>query len=869
MLRLFRHYILFGYVFREFLRNFVMALTVTGLVFLLGKLVVSKDELEEFGVSIGQLALLTPYLLPFALSHALPLATMIAAILAFGRLAAENELQAAQSAGASLLRLAMPILASGFIVSMLSMWCLEQGVDWGFSTLRREILTLRNPRLFKQLEEPGQTLSMELDEGAAVYINMLDHESDPASGRALKPIHVAIFSRGRLVQSFYAKDYEASTNLGESEASVSLNLTLRQMQSLGEHPKFFDEIKVAFPLPAFSEDKFKLGESRGTVSFMRNLSEARRLESTIAQRRDDLLERAGDLMARIQAGSPGDPPQLVLSGYDWSETRAAGTWIVNTRDRIIREMVEFNRKLALALMPLSLVFLGVGLGLLVRKSQRLVGFILGIVAYVLIYYPLMVISKELAVIRLVPPAALWTPNLVMIVLGLALWYAHEHGRFGAGIPGWLSPRWLKPFFDTFRLSGANKWRFLGGEALQRVLPFRRKSDRHVAGAFLAPLLTVALAVGGLYVAMDLVDHGTEVVGGIFRSDQALPGLPARGHLLAFFQACAYYGIRALGMIFDVLPILLLLAGVLAVTIMVRNNEHVIFKSCGTRLQKAFQPIMLSAVAISLVVGLIRELVWPALVMEVDRLKPLVYHRTPKGKAQAGQTRDAEGRLVLYEIEVYMRNLHTAEGVRLFMPTESVNGRIPGILADRATWNKDEDRWDLFTEDPSGPVEAENLAARPTRYAPHGYLLMPTPLPDLVPGDSYFSVDCQKQPEFGGTLTPAFLDSEKYGPSVMNVKELWTLRYKDQFRSEIWRRLFDSLTGFVLLMLAIPVLVKHEVTSSLVGIGKCILFGVAYVGANMGVAEVARQGLLFAAAPILPHLLFLIMGTWRYWLRMET
>ncbi len=69
--------------------------------------------------------------------------------------------------------------------------------------------------------------------------------------------------------------------------------------------------------------------------------------------------------------------------------------------------------------------------------------------------------------------------------------------------------------------------------------------------------------------------------------------------------------------------------------MVRNNEHVIFKSAGTRLQKAFQPILLSAITLSLGVLFVREYVMPSLLLEVDRLKPLVYHRGPKGKSMAG------------------------------------------------------------------------------------------------------------------------------------------------------------------------------------------------------------------------------------------
>ena len=71
------------------------------------------------------------------------------------------------------------------------------------------------------------------------------------------------------------------------------------------------------------------------------------------------------------------------------------------------------------------------------------------------------------------------------------------------------------------------------------------------------------------------------------------------------------------------------------------------------------------------------------------------------------------------------------------------------------------------------------------------------------------------------------------------------------------------------MTAMPLLLSQEVRSPLVGIGKCILYGALYVGANLAFAEAARQDLIVPWAPIIPHLAFLCLGTWRFVYKMET
>ena len=138
-MRIFRPLVLYNYIGLEYLKNLALALAVCTLVLLLIFVVVFSYEMEDFNVSVGQMAMLSPYIFPLALSYSLPLASMIGAILVFGRMAAENVILSAQTAGASIFQLSLPVLFLGMVLSGVSLWCLGVGIDWGFSTIRDEI----------------------------------------------------------------------------------------------------------------------------------------------------------------------------------------------------------------------------------------------------------------------------------------------------------------------------------------------------------------------------------------------------------------------------------------------------------------------------------------------------------------------------------------------------------------------------------------------------------------------------------------------------------------------------------------------------------------------------------------------------------
>lgn len=858
------------YVFKEFFKNFCIAMLACGLIGLLGTIVQKSTEFENYGITYGQIAALSPFFLPQAMTYTIPLAVMVAAIMAFGRMAADNEIQAAQSGGASIGMISVFVVFSSCALSAAALWCNDEGIEWGFRSIRERVLNYGNPDFIEALKKPGTSLNQQLENGVSATINMLPHNEDR------KPVHIAFFSNDRTVQSFYARHHETTPPYKNERDGLSMKLTLFDCQSLNDDrmSNIHREIALVLDLPAL-ESQFSLGTTTGTEGFMTNKREADTYRRQLRHYQLGTLDHAAELAAQAAAGSPADPVLPLVAANEWMQTRLGSETVNGLREKSLKRYVEYHRKLALSLIPLSMAFLGIGLGLLVRKGNRIVGFVLGLLAYFLVYYPLMIIFKETASTGLVPAWTLWIPNGLVLLLGLWLWRLYNRGY----AMGWLGnvPANFWALVQVF-------WRMIGSLNIGRFTPFRRKADQHVVQSFLAPLLAVALAIGVFIITLDLVEHGNDVVKGVLRADAPVAG-PPRSVPQAMLDVVVYYAIRAMSIMFDFMPVQILIAGGLAVAVMVRNNEHVIFKSSGTRLQRVFLPMLLVAGALSVGVTLLRESVMPHLLMEVDRLKPLVYHKNAKTRAMAGQTRDADGRLVIYETALYNRNKHECEFLRIYYidPEAMTGGRIARVTADRARWDREDDCWRMETiaaetgggsaapglRKPQPPAEGEKAAPKEVRYEAHGYRIDPEPTDDPL-GLHANRFVAHKLGKWRGTLSPSFLDSENLGPGVVRLSDLWAMcDHKPKFLSELWRRGFEWLAGILLLMLSIPLLVGSQVRSLLMSVAWCVVIGATYLTLTIAVAELAHQQILPSWAPMLPHVAFLAIASLQYGWRMET
>jgi len=147
------------YLFFSFLIPFVlcMVLIISMVIAMetserLGKLLKYKGEEPLIGLLVRYYA----YRIPVLAVMVAPIITLSGAIVALVRLARQNELMAMQASGISLKRIAMPLLAGGFLAAALALWVQEGLVPASARKMQRITIKLlgsgkKDPNIYNNL----------------------------------------------------------------------------------------------------------------------------------------------------------------------------------------------------------------------------------------------------------------------------------------------------------------------------------------------------------------------------------------------------------------------------------------------------------------------------------------------------------------------------------------------------------------------------------------------------------------------------------------------------------------------------------------------------------------------------------------------
>ena len=110
--------ILRTYVLREHAVPFFVTMGGLTAVLLIGNIMRFTELVVSKGVSVFDIIRLMLYLIPYLLSYTVPMACLVAMILAFGRLSTDYELIAMRASGVPPIRLVFPLLLVGAVISV-------------------------------------------------------------------------------------------------------------------------------------------------------------------------------------------------------------------------------------------------------------------------------------------------------------------------------------------------------------------------------------------------------------------------------------------------------------------------------------------------------------------------------------------------------------------------------------------------------------------------------------------------------------------------------------------------------------------------------------------------------------------------------
>jgi len=141
------------YIFNEVLGPFIGGTVFFLFIFLMFQVVRLADFFIIHGVSLLTLGKLTALLTVSFLPIALPVAFLIAVLMAFGRLSSDSELIAMKANGFSTLRLAAPVIALSFIVVMLSAGLNLDWVPEAMQSYKRNLIKVSNTKVVSAIRE--------------------------------------------------------------------------------------------------------------------------------------------------------------------------------------------------------------------------------------------------------------------------------------------------------------------------------------------------------------------------------------------------------------------------------------------------------------------------------------------------------------------------------------------------------------------------------------------------------------------------------------------------------------------------------------------------------------------------------------------
>ncbi|MBL0225094.1 MAG: LPS export ABC transporter permease LptF [Geobacteraceae bacterium] len=348
------------YIIREIASLFLLGIMVFTLILLMGRLIKLTDLVISRGVPLSDVSLMILYLMPSFLVYTIPMAFLLAVLLAFGRLSADNEITVMKAGGISLMQLMPPVVICGVCAALLTLAASTIGVPWGnsafkslsFSVLKQNVTATIREKVFWD-DIPGIVMYTEhYDEENHTLKGVIIHDGRDAA----RPLTI----------------FAADGVIGSGPASNDSRLVLRSgsIHAAGSAEEY--------RLVHFGEYTMTIGGTGQGTGLGRN-----ELDMTVAE-----------LLQQIDSPATGGSARLKMAS-------------------------ELHSRFAFPFASLVFAVVAVPLGMQNRRSGKSAGFSTSI-GILLAYYVVQSILRTLAEKGTLPPAlALWLPNMVFLGLG---WY---------------------------------------------------------------------------------------------------------------------------------------------------------------------------------------------------------------------------------------------------------------------------------------------------------------------------------------------------------------------------------------------------------------------------------------------------------------
>ena len=488
-------------------------------------------------------------------------------------------------------------------------------------------------------------------------------------------------------------------------------------------------------------------------------------------------------------------------------------------------MIEFHRRFALPTACLVLALVGIPLGLSSKKSGKSGGFVLTIVL-VFTYYVVSLIGVSLARQgRVSPWFGAWLADLAFLALGLFLLFRAEKRPFELSSFRWFSKP-NKSFLQAGFVRDRRENAFERASTRRRVFSasFPTLLDDYVLRDFFVYLGMIL----STFLVLVLVFTLFELLGDILRNK--VPATVVAEYLL---NVTPY-------LLYNVAPLVMLLAVLVTFGLMHRSNEITAIKATGTSIYRIVTPVIVAAGVLAAGLFFADQFYLPHTNKRQEALhnlikgKPAQTYLRPDRKWIFGANND------IYYYQFFDPDRDQFGNITVFQldkPSFTVTRRIH---ADRAHWAENLNRWEYE----KGWERALNVSAIAS-YRPFEVATFP----ELPETPAYFKKEVKQYSEMNYEELHRYIrDLQQSGFDVVRL------------RVELNKKLSYPLITLIMAILAIPFSLSTGKKGAITGVAVAVGIAVFYtVVSRLFEAMGDLSQLPPALAAWSPDLIFMLVG----------
>jgi lipopolysaccharide export system permease protein len=406
--------ILKRYILKEHISPFLISLLVVTFVLLIDRVIDLLNIIIEKQLPAGIVLEVFALSMPYMLALSIPMAVLVATILAFGRMSVDREIMVIKTSGINIYKMLTYLIIAAVMLTGLMVY------------FNHWFLPNTNHKLKNLMLKIAYYKPMTIIE-AGEYNNLLDYTVWCRENTETELLDVLIYDRSesRFPRTIYAKSGQViQMNNGNS---MRIILKEGEMQQRNEREKgrynstSFEQYIINIRDLGNRTDIFETGyrsDREMTYGQLTETLDTRKAE--LGLKRDE----AKKLQARLdRADYQGNPYEMQVEQKRlYSMQQVAQNRVLELEDNIRALQVEYHKKFALSFAIIIFIMIGVPLGLMTRTSGIGMAFSVSSVIF-LVYYVALNMGEQAGDRGMMSPfLAMWLSNIIFFVLAcLLIW----------------------------------------------------------------------------------------------------------------------------------------------------------------------------------------------------------------------------------------------------------------------------------------------------------------------------------------------------------------------------------------------------------------------------------------------------------------